>query len=136
VSDEDFFFDEDDERPSEQAEQADDGEQQADDGEQPATSSIPETESTSSQPSAEPHGVSMTIALLLAVIALLTGIVIGLLINTRVAPSGAGSSKVDLNNIAIPPLSQDQMNSGMPSDHPDVNGGSATGGSSASGTGQ
>lgn len=126
MSDQDFFFDE-------------------EETEAPAK---PEKKASSpgrAKPSAAPaqqqffqQSVSMTVASLVAVIALLLGVIVGFLI-----PRGPSTTATDTGAVA-PQLSPEQLQSGqLPPGHPDISGmtggqattGTATGAAEATGSG-
>jgi len=113
VSDQDFFFDE-DESPAEEAKET----------KKPAKTSGTASKKVAQRPAAPaPSGeksVTMTIASLIGVVALLVGIIIGILIpaggtGTVPAPTATGI------DATAPQLNEEQLESGeLPQGHPDV----------------
>ncbi|MCE5204228.1 MAG: hypothetical protein LLG24_08475 [Actinomycetia bacterium] len=77
------------------------------------------------------QNVSMTVASLIAVIALLLGVIIGIVI-----PTGSSSTSevpAPATNVVAPSLTQEELQSGqLPPGHPDIGG--ASGSTSASGS--
>lgn len=115
MSDQDFFFDE-DETPAAPA------------AEKPArpAAPAPARASTGAGTSATPlmeQSVSMMVAGMIGVVCLLAGVLIGVLI-----PAGATapSSPASINNSGLgqpaPQLSPDQIDQGLPQGHPDISG--------------
>ena len=125
MSDQDFFFDE-DEKPSKTTAKTP--------AKKSGTSSSSSTRSTAastSAASAAAQPVSMTIAILMGVIGLLLGTVIGLMVGMNLVKPAAGA--IDATGgagtaVTAPQLSPEQMQSGeLPPNHPAVGGGAATG---------
>lgn len=127
MSDQDFFFDEEEETPkpavkasskgvSKGAVKASGSEQKS----APKPAARPAAKAAS--PSIMEQNVSMTVAALMTVIGLLVGVIIGFVL----APDsvGAGSSTTEqTSEQAAPTLSEDQLNSGqLPAGHPDISG--------------
>jgi len=121
VSDQDFFFDE-------------------EDGAKPPVKASGTAKAKPAAPAQTPRGggsffeqsVSMSIAALMTVIALLVGVIIGFVIPTGgTTPPVATTTGVTTST--APQLSEDQLNSGeLPAGHPDL--GSITGSSTATGS--
>lgn len=138
MSDQDFFFDEEDEAVSEapKASSKSGGKAQA-----PARQAAPK-QRTAAAPSAAPAGekqVSMTVAALMAVVSLLLGVIIGFVLpggSTGTAPSNGAA--IGTGGTAAPgPLTEDQLNSGqLPEGHPPIESMGATGAAEATSTGQ
>ncbi len=115
MSDQDFFFDE-DEKPATPA------------AEKPVRSAAPAPAraTTGASANAAPlmaQSVTMMVAVMIGVVCLLAGILIGVLI-----PAGAAgpSSPASINNSGVvqpaPQLSPDQIDQGLPQGHPDISG--------------
>lgn len=123
MSEQDFFFDEeDDAKPA--AKKA-----QATKAQAPARAS-----SAAATPLFE-QNVSMSIAALMAVIALLLGVIVGVLIPTgSTAPAVTSGSPASVSGAGTAPqLTEEQLNSGaMPAGHPEVPG--AAGSQAATGS--
>ena len=133
MSDQDFFFDE-DEQPKAAAEKAAKPEAKK--------SAAAKSPAQAAPAAAAGQGVTTTVAALIGVIALLGGLVIGILLPiggasvpsatpSVVAPTEGGAS-------SAPQLSPEQMQGGeLPAGHPDIGSmsGSTTGSADASGTG-
>jgi len=129
VSDQDFFFDEEDD-----AKPAAKGGSKAASGSKPAAGS---KGARAPQPAAVTGGslftqsVTMAVTSLVAVIALLVGLIIGILIPS----GGAAPQSASPTATVAPTLTEDQLNSGqMPAGHPPV-GGTTTESATATGTG-
>lgn len=115
MSDQDFFFDEDEAPAKDTAPK------------KAASSDKPASRTAATAPAAGAQTVSMSVAALIGVIALLAGVIIGIVI-----PVG-GSSNVPAPNTAAPiqggeqaapQLSPDQLEGGqLPEGHPDIGGG-------------
>lgn len=120
MSDQDFFFDEeDDAKPAAKAGPA---------GKTPRASQ-PAPAATGG--SFFMQSVTMAVTSLVAVIALLLGLIVGILIPTGGSTVPTGTPPVT----AAPALSEDQLNSGqMPAGHPDISG-AATESAATTGTG-
>lgn len=118
MSDQDFFFDE---------------EEQAED--KPAkTAARVERAASGTAPAASAAGmqsVSMTVASLIGVVALLVGIIIGIIIPAGASTGGVPAPTSTGTGAAAPQLSPEELQSGeLPSGHPDIGavpGGEATG---------
>lgn len=126
VSDQDFFFDEDETAaPKPKASK-------------PAASSKPASRQAAPAP-AGVQSVSMTVAALIGVIALLAGLIIGVLLpigNTAsTATSTTATTGATTSGSSAPQLTQDQLNSGqLPAGHPDISGAASS--TATSGTGK
>jgi hypothetical protein len=125
VSDQDFFFDE-DEAPAQKPE----AKSAAKPAGAKAQASAPRTRTAAVPASAQ--SVTMTVAGLIGVVALLIGIIIGILIptgGTQVTSPTTGVPSMGTGTQA-PPLSEDALQGEMPPGHPpigDTGGGEATG---------
>lgn len=122
MSDQDFFFDEEDEKPA--------AEQKA------VGASTPKAGAKAAAPSnAEPvfatgsfldQSVTMSVAALLVVCGLLVGVILGIFVGQSRANSGALSPGIESPSGQAPQLTPDQLDSGeLPPGHPSV-GGTAT----------
>lgn len=125
MSEQDFFFDEEDAKPAAEESKAPTG-KPAQPSRQARSTSFFEQD------------ISVSIAALMAVIALLIGIIIGVLIPTGGTATGALSSPAASTGVSsAPQLTQDQINSGaLPAGHPDLSGadsGTATGSATTTG---
>ncbi|MDO9556454.1 MAG: hypothetical protein Q7J82_02570 [Coriobacteriia bacterium] len=115
MSDQDFFFDEEEEATPASKSVA-----------RPAKSSKPApkaTAATTASPSVLDRDVSMTVAALMAVIALLLGVIIGLVIPTSGVGGTASTPAATSSdaNVAAPQLTEDQLGTGeLPAGHPDI----------------
>ncbi|MBN2404298.1 MAG: hypothetical protein JXE06_01810 [Coriobacteriia bacterium] len=123
MSDQEFFFDEEDEvtkTPKRAAASAK--------GSKPAPKPTPKAAQASS-PSVFSQDVSMTVAALMAAIALLIGVIIGIVIPTggsSVAPVATTPATSTGADVAAPELTEDQLNTEeLPAGHPDISGMSA-----------
>lgn len=112
MSEQDFFFDEEEQAVEETAPKA---------GERPARTQAKRAAAVA--PVAAAQGISMTVASLIGVVALLAGVVIGMLIpsgDSVPAPTTTGTAGTGSQ---APQLSQDQLNSGeLPAGHPNISG--------------
>jgi hypothetical protein len=115
VSDQDFFF-EDDAKPAEKS----------DNKAKKATPASGSANKGGTRPAASPTGggdgqsVTMTMAIMFAVIGLLLGVVIGLFIGNMVSPPAAATVTSPSTQVA-PVLTDEQMNAGqLPAGHPAV----------------
>ncbi|MCL4079314.1 hypothetical protein MX659_06930 [Coriobacteriia bacterium Es71-Z0120] len=117
MSDQDFFFDEEESETPKKAEKK-------------AASARPAQKTVApAKQQVFQQSVSMTVAALVAVIALLLGVIIGILI-----PTGGSGTTTDTGAVA-PQLTPEQLQSGqLPPGHPDISG--MTGGQAATGTSQ
>jgi len=112
VSDQDFFFDE-DEKPEEKPEPKKSGSS--------STKQAPAKARSTAGPASE-RTVTMTIASLIGVVALLVGVIIGILIpaggSTNLpAPTQGGTG------VSAPQLTPEELESGsLPEGHPDISG--------------
>ena len=138
MSDQDFFFDEEDEAVSEapKASSKSGGKAQA-----PARQAAPRQRSAAA-PSAAPAGekqVSRTVAALMAVGALLLGVIIGFVLpggSTGATPS-TGAAAGTGSTTAPGPLTEDQLSSGqLPEGHPPIESMGATGAAETTSSGQ
>lgn len=123
MSDQDFFFDEEEDAKPKAASKATSGSKKP----VPSKAAAPAPAGTFFA-----QNVSMTVAALMAVIALLLGVIIGIVIPTgsTTVPPVTSSAGTD----AAPVLSDDQLNSGeLPAGHPDISG-MATGSAGATGS--
>jgi hypothetical protein len=125
VSDQDFFFDEDEQpKPAEKA-------------------TAPTKKSGSSGSASRPpasggeQSVSMTVAVLIGVVTMLLGVIIGLFIGRGmatpavVAPTGTGTTP---QQQGAPQLSPEQLEGGqLPEGHPDIGGGGMGGSTETTG---
>lgn len=134
MSDQDFFFDEDEDVAAEASKSSAKSASKA----APARSSAPKAAATqkaapAAKPAAAPAGgsqVSLTVAALMTVVGLLLGVIIGFLL-----PGGGTSATTNTSAPAVsggtstaPQLSEDQLTSGeLPAGHPPIDsmGGSA-----------
>jgi hypothetical protein len=118
VSDQDFFFDEDD-KPVKAADKS---------GSKPAAKkgSGSSKAAPAPAPSADVQSVTLTVALLLAVIGILIGVVIGLFVGKSLAtPDLTAATTPTTAASQAPQLTTEQLNSGqLPSGHPAVPGAS------------
>ena len=118
MSDQDFFFDDDEKTAAK-------SDNKAKKAGTPSTSRP--AAKTGARPAAAPaaasaQSVTMTMAILFAVIGLLLGVVIGLFIGTTLNPSSATTANSPATVVA-PTLTQEQMNAGqLPAGHPKVTG--------------
>lgn len=128
MSDQDFFFDEEENETPAKAEK------KAPTPRQARTPSAPAKQQVFQQ------SVSVTVASLVAVIALLLGVIIGFLI-----PRGGTTSTPADTGVVAPQLTPEQLQSGqLPPGHPDISGmmggqaatGTATGAAEATGSGK
>ncbi len=128
MSDQDFFFDEEDEKPA-KAEKA--APAKAPGRKASAATSSPAAAKTPSRPAPASDGgsffdqeVNMGIAALAVVIALLLGMLLGVLIGQSRANNAALLNVPAATNTgggSAPPLSQDQLKSGqLPAGHPSI----------------
>ncbi len=128
MSDQDFFFD--DDKPADKASKSDKTPAKKPSG----ASTRPAAKSSGSKQPVPESGqsVTMTMAIMFAVIGLLVGVIVGLFVGNMM---NAGSSAVlPASGGSAPALSQDQLNGGqLPAGHPSVGG--ATGGGTGAGTG-
>jgi len=113
VSDQDFFFD--------------DEEQAAKPAAKPAAKQASGTKApAATRPKAAvPAGaqtVTMTVAGLIGVVALLVGIIIGILIPTGQQQTGSPAGGMPSLSQPAPPLSDEAMQGGLPEGHPDIGG--------------
>lgn len=113
MSEQDFFFDEDEQVAEESAPKSAERPARA----QAAKSAPAATAATTAQ------GISMTVASLIGVVALLAGVVIGMLIpsgDNVPAPTATGTTGTTGQ---APQLTQDQLDSGqLPAGHPNISG--------------
>ena len=126
MSDQDFFFD-DDEAPAEKP--------AAKSAAKPAGAKA-QTSAPRTKTAAVPAGaqsVTMTVAALIGVVALLVGIIIGILIPTGgpqvAAPPSSGVPGMGTGGTQAPPLSEQDLQGEIPPGHPpigDMTGGEAT----------
>jgi hypothetical protein len=115
VSDQDFFFD-DDEKPAAKS----DNKTAKKAG---APASRPASKGTPAPAPAQ--SVTMTMAILFAVIGVLLGVVIGLFVGNMLNP--VGTNAVAPAATVAPTLTQDQLNSGqLPAGHPAITGGASS----------
>ncbi len=132
MSDQDFFFDEEDEKPA----RADKAKTGSKSGSKPAASKPAAQSAPARSASADTSGsffdqtVTVSITSLLVLCALLLGMIVGLFVGENRANSSAGipaaSTAVDGSGGSAPSLSQDQLNSGqLPAGHPSIGGGAA-----------
>jgi len=126
VSDQDFFFDE-DEAPAEKPA----AKSAAKPAGAKAQASAPRT--TTAAVPAGAQSVTMAVAGLIGVVALLVGIIVGILIptggSTAVTPPTTGVPSMGTGGTQAPPLSEDALQGEMPPGHPpigDTGGGEAT----------
>ncbi|MDI6713065.1 MAG: hypothetical protein QMD96_07495 [Anaerosomatales bacterium] len=116
MSDQDFFFDEEESETAAKAEKKVSSPRQAKPAAAPAKQQVFQ------------QSVSMTVASLVAVIALLLGVIVGYLI-----PRGASTSTPTDTGAIAPQLTPEQLQSGqLPPGHPDISG--MTGGQATTGT--
>jgi hypothetical protein len=113
VSDQDFFFDEDEQSAQKPAAKA-----------APAKGTAPKA--TASAPAASAQSVTITVAALIGVVALLAGVIVGILLPVNIgssvpAPStGIGTTT---GGQAAPQLSPEQLQGGqLPAGHPQIGG--------------
>ena len=123
MSDQDFFFDEDEQQKAKEAPKPAAGSK--------TPASAPRAKSSSAAPSAV-QTVTMTVAGLIGVVALLVGVIIGILIPTGGgdvnSPAGTFPTGAE-TGIQARPLTEQEMQGGMPEGHPDIDamtGGEAT----------
>lgn len=93
--------------------------------EKPATTRRSSTAAAAAPAAAGVQTVTMTVAALIGVVALLLGVIIGIVIPVNATPGGATSpsGSVTPENVAAPQLSPEQMQSGdLPPGHPDLSG--------------
>jgi hypothetical protein len=125
VSDQDFFFDE-DEAPAEKPA----AKSVAKPGGAKAQASAPRTKTAAVPAGAQ--SVTMTVAGLIGVVALLVGIIVGILIptgGTQVTSPTTGVPSMGTGGTQAPPLSEQDLQGEMPPGHPpigDMGGGEAT----------
>lgn len=117
MSDQDFFFDEDEKADEEVAEKP--ARKQA--------SGKPAPRQTAARQSAAGYGggqsVTMTVAALIAVVALLVGVIIGILIPAGASTTTPSPAASDAGSMTAPQLSDEQIQSGvMPEGHPPISG--------------
>jgi hypothetical protein len=124
VSDQDFFFDEDETSAEKPA---------AKPATKSAAGSKPASSAPRPKPAAAPFGaqtVTMTVAGLIGVVALLVGIIIGILIPTGATQVTSPSAPVPgMGSTPAPPLSEDALQGDLPPGHPplgDMGGETAT----------
>jgi hypothetical protein len=122
VSDQDFFFDE-DEKPGAKS--------GARKGSGSSKSSTPaaRTASGGAATPVDAQSISLTIAILIAVIGVLLGVVVGLFIGKGMATPAVTSNLVNSAGPAVgaPQLTQDQLSNGqLPAGHPSIPGASTT----------
>ncbi len=131
MSDQDFFFDEDEKPAKPQSKSAP--------AKKPAASAAKSARPAAKTAAAAPEqSVTYTIAALIGVAALLLGVIVGILLPINVGgaqtatpetPGGANGA------MSAPQLSPEQMQSGqLPPGHPSVGSGAATGSAPATGT--
>ena len=122
MSDQDFFFDEDEKPAKSQSKSAP--------AKKPASS--PAKGSTNSAPAAE-QSITYTVAALLGVAALLLGVIIGVLIPVNIGGSQTATPDAGLTQtgaVEAPQLTPEQMQSGaLPPGHPSVGGSTGATGS-------
>ncbi|MCG2807955.1 MAG: hypothetical protein L6413_06770 [Coriobacteriia bacterium] len=107
MSDQDFFFDEEEQAEDKSAKTAERVERAA-------------TEKAPAVPAAGMQSVSMTVASLIGVVALLVGIIIGIIIPAG-ASTGVPAPTSTGTGAAAPQLSPEELQSGeLPSGHPDI----------------
>ncbi|PKQ19498.1 MAG: hypothetical protein CVT66_09860 [Actinobacteria bacterium HGW-Actinobacteria-6] len=106
MSEQDFFFDEEvDAKPA------------------PRKASAPKGTSEPTSGSFFAQDISVSIAALMAVIALLLGIIVGVLIPSGGTTSGVSTGAPASSSEAAPQLTPDQLDSGeLPAGHPDLSG--------------
>lgn len=111
MSDQDFFFDEEDRsKPSAKASAS-------------AKTPSPNRPVTPARASFFEQSVSMSIAALMAVIALLVGVIVGFVIPTGGATPSVTTTTTAVTTETAPQLTEDQLNSGsLPAGHPDLSG--------------
>lgn len=129
MSDQDFFFDE-DEQPKKDAPKGS--------AKQGGNSSGSKASSAPSAAAAAPaQNVSMTVTVLAAVVALLLGIIVGIFVGRSTAAPVPGITGTPTNTGAVqaPQLSPEQLQGGeLPPNHPDIGGGAPGGSTAESGT--
>lgn len=109
MSDQDFFFD-DDEKPIEATEEKP---TRAQGQKKPVTRQAAAPSGTQS--------VTMTVAALIGVVALLVGVIIGILIPAGASPSSTVTPTANTGTVSAPQLSPDQLETGeLPPGHPDL----------------
>jgi hypothetical protein len=136
VSDQDFFFDE-DEAPSKEADAK---------GKPAQTETVKKSGTTRTTTSPAGVGaqqsVSMTVAALIGVISLLAGVIVGIVLpvgGPSVPPPGPGATvPADPGGMGgqAPQLSPDQLDQDLPPGHPPIGGGEAPGGAPGAGEGE
>ena len=126
MSDQDIFFDEEDEKRAKPAAKA----ASKPGAKAPAKKSAAPAKATPAAPASMfDQSVSMSVAALLVVCGLLIGIIVGVLVGQAraasnvVLPTDPTASTAPANGAAAPTLTQDQMTSGqLPAGHPSVSG--------------
>ena len=117
VSDQDFFFDE-DEKPAAKSAKKPGSKPVAKKGSGPARAAA--APAVTPAISDDFQAVSMTVAVLLVVIGVLVGVVIGLFVGKGMATSALTASTA-ASTVAAPQLTQEQLGSGqLPAGHPNV----------------
>ncbi len=118
MSDQDFFFDEEEETAREAAKSSSKSGAKA----APAprkSAPKPDTQVAASSASPFEQSVSMTVAALMTAIGLLVGVIIGFVVAPD-SPTVSNGTATD-TGVAAPQLSEDQLNSGeLPAGHPDI----------------
>lgn len=140
MSDQDFFFDEEDEAVSEapKASSKSGGKTQATARQSAPKSRAAAPAQVAPAPAAEKQ-VSMTVAALMAVVSLLLGVIIGFVLpgGTQNSTTSTGAAAGTGSTTMPGPLSEDQLSSGeLPPGHPPVESMGATGAAEATATGQ
>ncbi len=116
MSDQDFFFDEEEAAPAPKPRQS---------------RSASRAESAPAAAERESSGggsffaqdVSMSIAALMSVIALLVGVIVGIVMPDQGQSSTVGTTQTSAEQgAAAPQLTEEQLNSGLPEGHPDISG--------------
>jgi hypothetical protein len=128
VSDQDFFFDEDD-KPAAKSDDKSGSKPAAKKGSGTSSAKTTPTRSSAPAPEADVQSVSLIVAVLLAVIGVLIGVVIGLFVgkSMAVAPAVVAGTTSGTTSSQAPQLTTEQLNSGtLPSGHPAVPGASTT----------
>lgn len=122
MSEQDFFFDDGDEKPAEESQESKGSKGSEPKKKAPVAKSRPSRPASSQAPSFWSQSVNMTVTSLVALIALLMGVIVGI-----VLPVGSSTSADTVPDptasAPAPSLTPEQLESGqMPEGHPDLSG--------------
>ncbi len=116
MSDQDFFFDEEEAAPAPKPRQSRSASRAK------SAPAAPERESSGGG-SFFAQDVSMSIAALMSVIALLLGVIVGIVIPDQGGSTTTGTTQTSTEQGApAPELTEEQLNAGLPEGHPDISG--------------